>query len=127
MINDVVKAHSIASRLYELAEEYLTLGNFELHQEIKEMAQEIAPDKADLNCMQIEPGISLCVENRIKEARNLQGLSLAKLSDSCGGHISPNQIQNIEAGRSQPTILKALALSYALQVPVTTLFYLKKA
>lgn len=128
MLNDVVHAYKISSRLKTLSEEFRTLGNPETADELLSIAREVEPNRDNLNCMVVEPNITMCVKTRLKEAREVHGWTFGQLAKRCGGFISQSHLEKIERGvNPNTTVSKALALSYVMQVPVTTLFYLEQS
>jgi len=60
------------------------------------------------------------VGERIRELRELRGLSLRALAEQCG--LSINAISRIERDESSPTVASLHRLAGALNVPITTLF-----
>lgn len=64
---------------------------------------------------------NLILKNRIKEAREKQGLSQAKLAQIVG--VSRNTISSIETGQFSPTAKLALILCIALDKKFEELFY----
>lgn len=64
---------------------------------------------------------NLILKNRIKEAREEQGLSQAKLAQIVG--VSRNTISSIETGQFSPTAKLALILCIALDKKFEELFY----
>ena len=64
---------------------------------------------------------NLILKNRIKETREKQGLSQAKLAQIVG--VSRNTISSIETGQFSPTAKLALILCIALDRKFEELFY----
>ena len=64
---------------------------------------------------------NLILKNRIKEAREKQGLSQASLAQIVG--VSRNTISSIETGQFSPTAKLALILCIALDKKFEELFY----
>lgn len=64
---------------------------------------------------------NLILKNRIKEVREKQGLSQAKLAQIVG--VSRNTISSIETGQFSPTAKLALILCIALDKKFEELFY----
>jgi transcriptional regulator with XRE-family HTH domain len=62
----------------------------------------------------------LQIGERIREIRDLRGLSLRALADHCG--LSINAISRIERDESSPTVASLHRLAGALNVPITTFF-----
>ena len=64
---------------------------------------------------------NLILKNRLKEARNGQGLSQSQLAEMVG--VSRNTISSIETGQFSPTAKLALVLCIALDKKFEELFY----
>mgnify|MGYP002638955296 CR=1 FL=1 len=64
---------------------------------------------------------NLILKNRLKEARNEQGLSQSQLAEMVG--VSRNTISSIETGQFSPTAKLALVLCIALDKKFEELFY----
>ena len=63
----------------------------------------------------------LILKNRLKEIRNVAGLSQQQLADIIG--VSRNTISSIETGQFNPTAKLALVLCIALNRKFEELFY----
>ena len=63
----------------------------------------------------------LVLKNRLKEARQANGLSQAALAEMVG--VSRNTISSIETGQFSPTAKLALILCIALEKKFEDLFY----
>lgn len=64
---------------------------------------------------------TLILKNRLKEARNEQGISQAQLAQMVG--VSRNTISSIETGQFSPTAKLALVICIALDKKFEDLFY----
>jgi transcriptional regulator with XRE-family HTH domain len=58
--------------------------------------------------------------NKIRELRNLRGLSLRKLSERSGLNI--NTLSLVENGKTSPSVSTLQQLAHALDVPITAFF-----
>lgn len=65
--------------------------------------------------------MELILKNRLKEARNLKGLSQSELAQIVG--VSRNTISSIETGQFNPTAKLALILCIALDKKFEDLFF----
>lgn len=63
----------------------------------------------------------LILKNRLKEIRNVAGLSQQQLADMIG--VSRNTISSIETGQFNPTAKLALIICIALEKKFEEIFY----
>lgn len=64
--------------------------------------------------IQTDPALSARIGQRLREARNIENLSLAKLSERTGETLSKSRISNYEQGLRRMGLEEAMILSKAL-------------